>query len=84
MQASLTLSFESLPIPGGIGVAESSFLLLFGGVFGSTFVLPAMLLCRGLNYYLCLAVSGLVSLVVQSRKPLQIKKKNMLPTAEGS
>lgn len=84
MQASLTLSFESLPIPGGIGVAESSFLLLFGGVFGSALVLPAMLLCRGLNYYLCLAVSGLVSLVVQSRRPLQIKRKNALPSVEGS
>lgn len=76
VQASLTLSFESLPIPGGVGVAESSFVLLYSNIFGPSLVLPAMLLSRGLNYYGCLAIGGIVSALLQSRRRVLQPLKN--------
>lgn len=63
VQAALTLSVESLPIPGGMGITESSFLFLYGSVFGSSLVLPALLLCRGINYYTFLIAGGIVSAI---------------------
>lgn len=61
MQALLALSMESLPIPGGVGVMEGAFVLLYSGAFGESLVLPAMLLTRGLNYYFWLLLGGMVS-----------------------
>lgn len=61
MQSVLTLSVESLPIPGGMGITESCFLVLYGSIFGGGLVIPALLLCRGLNYYVFLLVGGAAS-----------------------
>lgn len=74
VQAAMTLAIESLPIPGGIGVTESSFLVVYGTIFGPQLVLPALLLCRGFNYYCCLAVGGVTSAVMQGYKPLKIAR----------
>ncbi len=64
-QLLLTLTVESLPLPGGLGVAEAGFLLLYGPIFG-LLLTPALLVCRGLNYYLPLlagaGVAGITSL----------------------
>ncbi|MEG1661472.1 MAG: lysylphosphatidylglycerol synthase transmembrane domain-containing protein, partial [Clostridiales bacterium] len=34
IQTTMTLSLESLPIPGGVGIAEGSFLLIYSSIFG--------------------------------------------------
>lgn len=64
-QLLLTLTVESLPLPGGLGVAEAGFLLLYGPIFG-LLLTPALLVCRGINYYLPLlagaGVAGISSL----------------------
>ncbi len=68
IQTALTLALESLPIPGGVGVAEGSFVLIYGRIFGPGLVLPALLLCRGLNYYCGLLVGGLASAYAHGRR----------------
>ncbi len=68
IQTVLTLSLESLPIPGGAGVAEASYLLAYGHVFGPALVVPALLLCRGVNYYGGLLAGGLVSAYAHSKR----------------
>lgn len=65
LQAALTLSVESLPLPGGMGAAENGYLLIYASIFGHSLVLPAMLLSRGLNYYFPLVVGGVVSAFAQ-------------------
>lgn len=65
LQAFIALAADSLPLPGGIGATESSFLILFAGVFTEEFVLPGMLLSRGITYYALILMSAAVMLVSQ-------------------
>ena len=51
-----------LPLPGGMGISESLFLVVFQPVFGKM-VLPGMVLSRGIGYYSELLISALFTLV---------------------
>lgn len=62
VQSVLNISVSSLPLPGAVGVSENGFLLLFRTFFGTQLIFPAMLLCRGINFYSLLLFSGIVSL----------------------
>lgn len=62
LQTMIALAADSLPLPGGIGISESSFIVLFDTVFGPTMVLSGMLLSRGLSYYLLLMASAVVTI----------------------
>lgn len=62
VQAVLNISVSSLPLPGAVGASENGFLLLFRTFFGSQLIFPAMLLCRGINFYALLVFSGIGSL----------------------
>ena len=84
MQASLTLAMESLPIPGGVGVTEGSFMLLYAGIFGNALVLPALILTRGLNYYCCLAAGGLISALAQHRRVRPLATPKLSRYAKGA
>ncbi len=68
IQATMTLAIESLPIPGAFGAAEASFLAVYGAIFGGELVLVALLLARGLNYYLGLMVGAVVTLVMHKKQ----------------
>jgi uncharacterized membrane protein YbhN (UPF0104 family) len=61
-QLLLTLTVESLPLPGGLGVAEAGFLLLYGPIFG-LLLTPALLVCRGIHFYLPLLAGAAVALL---------------------
>lgn len=61
LQAVVSISVDMLPFPGGMGVSENLFLVLFDKVFGNEIILPAMLLCRGCSFYILLLMSGLVT-----------------------
>lgn len=67
MQAALTLAMETLPIPGGIGVAEGGFVTIYGMIFGRGKVVAAMLLCRGISYYFSLVVGFAVAFFSKGR-----------------
>jgi len=84
VQASLTLAMESLPIPGGIGVTEGSFMLLYASIFGNALVLPALVLTRGINYYSCLMVGGLVSAAARRRKVKPLPSAKLPGYAKGT
>lgn len=60
LQAMLTLAVSSLPFPGSVGISEGTSLLIFGMMFSSGLLLPAMLLLRGISFYGVLCASGLV------------------------
>ncbi|MEG1997001.1 MAG: lysylphosphatidylglycerol synthase domain-containing protein, partial [Clostridiales bacterium] len=74
IQTTMTLSLESLPIPGGVGIAEGSFLLIYSSIFGPALVAPALLLCRGLNYYCGLLIGGVTSAYAQWRRLPRVKR----------
>lgn len=57
IQIVMSLSVEMMPLPGAVGVSESVFILLYDAVFGKLLVYPALLLARGINFYLPFLVS---------------------------
>ena len=65
LQAVISVSVDMLPLPGGMGISETLFLKIFPPVFGSTLLLPAMVLSRGLGYYGELLVSAVFTIVAQ-------------------
>lgn len=62
IQAILYMSVSFIPSPGTAGAAEGGFLILFGSLFTSNYLSYAVLLWRGISYYLNLVLSGLFTL----------------------
>ena len=62
LQAVIAVSVDMLPLPGGMGISETLFLIIFAPVFGEL-LLPGMVLSRGLGYYSELLISALFTLV---------------------
>ncbi|MBQ7372294.1 MAG: flippase-like domain-containing protein [Blautia sp.] len=70
LQATISVSVDMLPLPGGMGASETLFLQSFEPVFGEL-ILPGMVLSRGLGYYtelLLSAVFTMVAVVVFARR----------------
>ncbi len=61
LQAVISLSVDMLPLPGGMGASESLYMILFASIFGKTFLLPSMILSRGISYYALLLISAIVT-----------------------
>lgn len=59
LQAVLYIAVSALPLPGAVGASESGFLLLFQAIFPPTALHDAMLLSRGISFYLFVALSGI-------------------------
>lgn len=66
LQAVISVSVDMLPLPGGMGISEKLFLIIFVPVFGSL-TLSAMVLSRGLGYYSQLIISAVFTMVMQFR-----------------
>ena len=63
LQASISISVDMLPLPGGMGISESLFKMFFITIFGHALILPGMILSRGLAYYIQLILSAVMTLV---------------------
>ena len=63
MQAILYTTVSGLPLPGAIGISESVFLGIFETAFGSELLSGAMLLNRGITFYLYVIVSLVVVVI---------------------
>lgn len=58
MQAVLFIGVSVIPLPGTVGINESGFLRLFKTLFPTAMLSSAMLLSRGVSFYLCVVISG--------------------------
>lgn len=61
----ISVAVDMLPLPGGMGISETLFVTLFEPLFGAQFVLPGMILCRGISYYTQLLISGVMTIGAQ-------------------
>lgn len=61
LQTIIALSVDMLPLPGGIGASETSFLAMFATIFTQELLMPGMLLSRGISYYALVLISGAVT-----------------------
>lgn len=63
LQAVIAVSVDMLPLPGGMGISEKLFAMIFISVFGKRLLLPGMILSRGIGYYTELGLSALLTIV---------------------
>lgn len=61
LQAVISVAVDMLPLPGGMGISEKLFLIIFVPIFGVKLLLPGMILSRGLGYYTELIISALLT-----------------------
>lgn len=61
IQIVIALSVNSLPLPGAVGAAEGAFLVLYSMIYTPKMLMPAMLLTRGVSYYLCFILCGVIT-----------------------
>ena len=78
IQIATAMAVDSLPLPGGIGASEAMLLLIYNKVFGESIAIPAMLVTRGLSYYFCLIVSGIVVLINHLRITFKFQKNKFM------
>ena len=71
MQAVLYATVSGIPSPGAVGVSEGGYLAIFETVYPQTMLNGAMLLTRGINFYLFVIISAIVVIF----NALAIKKK---------
>ena len=71
LQAVIAVSVDMLPLPGGMGISETLYMVMFVPVFGPL-LLPSMLLSRGISYYGQMLISALMTCVAH----LTIGRKN--------
>lgn len=62
LQAMISVASDMLPLPGGMGVSENLFLVIFEPIFGEELVLPGMVISRGISYYSQMIISGIMTL----------------------
>lgn len=68
VQLVLYITVSLVPVPGAVGVSEGGFLVLYKLLFPVELISSAMLLSRGINFYLFVLISGVVSLYFSLKK----------------
>lgn len=62
MQAYVTLGYNAIPLPGGVGAFEYLYLHIYSLRFEDAFILSAMMVTRTISYYISLILSGAITL----------------------
>ena len=63
LQIILNTAVDNLPIPGGIGVTELAFKVLYSAVFSAAVFVPSMLMSRFIVFYFMLIISAVVTFI---------------------
>ena len=78
LQASVYIAVDMLPLPGAQGITELMYQAVFAKVFAQAYLIPSMLVSRGLNFYFLLIVSlgvVLANRFAPGRGKAPVKKK---------
>ena len=67
MQSVLYATVSGIPSPGAVGVSEGAFIEIFRNVYPQSMMSSAVLLNRGINFYLFVIISGIVTIINQIR-----------------
>ena len=62
LQSVVSIAVDMLPLPGGMGISERLYLLIFTPVFGtSAAAVASMMVSRGFSYYVLVIVSAVIT-----------------------
>lgn len=75
LQAVLYATVSGIPSPGSVGVTEGGFLGIFKNAFPATIISSAMLLSRGINFYLLIIISSIVVIISTFKKKKSLSKE---------
>lgn len=67
LQAAVYIAVDMLPLPGAQGITELMYQTVFAHVFTGTYLIPSMLVSRGINFYFLFIVSLIIVLVNKIR-----------------
>ena len=76
IQAVLYVSVASIPLPGSVGVSEGAFLSLYEYIFGAEILASAMLINRGISFYIFVIVGALLTIYTVFRNSTFKKDTN--------
>lgn len=76
LQAVLYIAVSSLPLPGAMGVSEGSFVILFKLLFPASILSSAMLISRGISFYLYTFITGIIIVAIVITKKIKETRKN--------
>ena len=65
LQASVYIAVDMLPLPGAQGITELMYQAVFAHVFTVMYLIPSMLVSRGINFYFLLVVSLIIVVAVR-------------------
>ena len=77
MQSVLFATVSGIPSPGAVGVTEGGFIEIYKSVFPQNMISGAMLLNRGISFYLLVIISAIVT-TINILKTKKMLKKNEL------
>lgn len=75
LQAILYATVSGIPSPGAVGVSEGGFVLIFKKIYPEVMVSSAMILNRGINFYLLVIISGAV-VILNTLKRKKVEKND--------
>ena len=76
MQSVLYATVSGIPSPGAVGVSEGGYIELFGYIYGENMISSAMLINRGINFYLFVLISCVVVIISTLKDKKQEKNNN--------
>ena len=62
-QAVLYGSVSGIPSPGAVGVTEGGFIEIFKTIIPENFIKSAVILNRGVNFYLLMVIGGIITII---------------------
>ncbi len=76
MQSVLYATVSGIPSPGAVGVSEGAFLEMFRNIYSNEMLNEAMLLNRGVNFYLFVIISSVIVMIYTVRDKKEEKLNN--------
>ena len=80
LQSLLYATVSGIPSPGAVGVSEGGYIAIFAAVFHENLIDSAMLLTRGVNFYLFVLISAIIVMIntmKERKEPEKIENENI-------
>lgn len=62
LQSFVAVCIDILPMPGGVGINEGFFVTMFKQIMNKKTAMSAVLLSRGVNFYILMIIGAFVTL----------------------
>ena len=77
-QSILYGTVSGIPSPGAVGVTEGGFIEIFKTIYPQNMINSAILLNRGISFYLLIIVSGIITIINTIKKEKNVEKSDKI------